>query len=63
MSKSDLKNETVPVAMTVPLPLARLLRRIDALADGRYAFIITKADGEVTDCTEIGSGKVESLNH
>lgn len=57
------KSKDDTVTMTVPLPLARLLRRLDALPDGRYEFIITKADGEVADCTEMGSGKVEILNH
>lgn len=57
------KDKEEAVTMTVPLPLARLLRRLDALPDGRYEFIITKADDEVTDCTQMGSGKVEILNH
>lgn len=51
------------VTMTVPLPLARLLRRIDALTDGRYELVLTKEDGHVIDLTMLGSGKVEKLNH
>lgn len=57
------KDKEETATMTVPLSMARLLRRLDALPDGRYTFVITKSDGEMADCTEMGSGKVEVLNH
>lgn len=52
-------NEFEFITIQVPVALAKLMRRVDAMPDGRAVLTLTKEGGAVVDWSLVGAGKVE----